>query len=88
MAYKVRLFKINSNHKNLRTDVIDGRSESLPAIGWPFRLVGKGLEFGNRFVETTPIIEITSIDKTFLFTTRNSVYALLILEEIKEEETT
>ena len=80
-TFKVKLTKIKSNHKNLRTDTVEGFSNSLPTVGEPFNMWGEGLEFGTRWITTTPVITINKCG----FDTANSSYHIDI-EEIKETE--
>lgn len=79
---KVILTKIESNHTNLRTDVIEGETAELPTQGKDFVLLGEGLEFGTRIVRTTPIREILKFSETLMeFKTQNSRYKLEIVGE-------
>lgn len=78
MTHKVTLFKLKSNHKNLRTETIEGETPALPQVGQEFNLTGEGLEFGSRFVRTTAILEMAQVGDSILFKTQNSTYALMI----------
>ena len=83
--YKVTLFKIESTHNNLRTPTIDGVCKELPEVGKELFMWGEGLEFGTRLVRTTPIKSLSRLGDTFLFETRNSTYALKIVDEYDDE---
>lgn len=74
--FKVKMTKKESNHKNLRTDEIEGYTSNLPASGENFILLSKGLEQGVRIIRTTPVTE--TVDD--IFKTRNSTYRFEILE--------
>lgn len=81
----MKLFKISSIHNNVRTSTIIGVTRDLPEIGKDFLMTGPGLEFGTRVLRTTPIMSVTRLDDTFLFRTRNSIYALLVVDEFDDE---
>jgi len=86
------LEKINSSHKNLRTNTMKGVFEDFPKVGEQFVILGEGLEFGNRMIFTTPIKEIADHGRNqdnfdfMVFTTENSTYKITVLEEIAEED--
>ncbi len=77
--YRVRLTKIQSNHTNLRTDVIEGETEKLPKKGGSFQMSSKGLEYGIRVVTTTEIQFVEKMDDNYRFNTLNSIYQLEVL---------
>ena len=81
-----RLYKISSTHRNLRTETVDGEAPELPSVGGVFTLLGKGLEFGVRFVETTPIKECTQLGSSFLFKTYNSTYVFDLKEKSDDDQ--
>jgi len=82
IAYKVILTKVDSTHKNLRTNSIEGKSIDLPEVGKVFFLIGEALTSGatSRFIQTS---EISSVKKTgedeYVFKTLNSTYNLKVL---------
>lgn len=78
-TYRVILTKLNSSHNNLRTDVIEGYTVTLPAEGVEFIMWSEGLEFGTRYVRTTAIQTVERIDRIYEFNTLNSKYRLEIL---------
>jgi hypothetical protein len=86
--YNVKLFKIASIHNRVRTDTVLGMTADLPEIGKEFRMTGPGLKFGMRLVLTTPVIAAARLDDSFLFRTRNSTYALLVIDEFDDEAPT
>lgn len=82
--YKVKLSKIKSIHQNLRTDTIEGFTESLPKIDEDFKMFAESLtpEGDFRYVHTTEVCSIDFLDKnTYLFDTVNSKYKLEVLDE-------
>ena len=84
--YLVKLIKVKSNHKNLRTDTVEGVIQSLPKVGEPIVLFGKGLEFGTRVVHTTPIQSIEKIENVYTVITQNSTYRLELNEKLGDEK--
>lgn len=58
MKHKVRLHKTGVGGDALRTNTIDGEAERLPIRGRQFIMTGKGLEFGTRYVQTSPVARI------------------------------
>ena len=71
---KVRLTKIQSNHTNLRTDVIEGECFNPPKLGRIFSMWSEGLEDKSavRNITTTPVVEIDGE----IFKTANSTYKI------------
>jgi len=82
--YNVKLTKIRSNHNNLRSNVIIGKTNELPTVGEGFQMLSEGLDFGVRHVWTSPIKHLEKIDSIYQFNTANSVYKLEVLS--KEED--
>lgn len=82
--YKVKLTRITSNHTKLRTDTVEGDCTLLPTIGQCFFMTGKGLEFGTRFVNTSPVKEIVKDGLIEKFKTENSEYQLEIIASIAQ----
>lgn len=80
---KVILIRLGSNHNNLRTDSVEGLTDKLPVEGDPcFGLVGEGLEFGVRLVQTTEIKSVLRISNSLMeFKTKNSHYKLQIVSQ-------
>jgi hypothetical protein len=81
--YGVKLTKVESNHKNLRTDTVEGVTEKLPAVGDSFVLIGKSLTEGMnaRIVYTTEIQFVENMGNEYMFKTRNSTYKMEVLTE-------
>ena len=88
MEYQVKLTKLRSSHKNLRTDVVEGIALDLPKEGDYFQIFGEGLEFGTRVVTTTAIQKVEKLGNEYLFHTLNSTYKLEVLDELKEKTQT
>jgi len=83
---EVKLIKISKNDNDLRTDEIEGTTESIPIVGKSFTMVGEGIEYGSRLVSTSLVTEImnpvTTRDGYFIkFKTMNSTYMLQLLED-------
>lgn len=70
---RVRLERLESTHRNLRTDHVEGDAERMPQVGVCFRMLAPGLEFGTRFIETSPVVRV---DDGGVFHTANSTYKL------------
>jgi len=80
---KAKLIQIKSSHNNLRTKEVEGEIDKLPTIGESFLICGAGIEFGTRYVMTTPVQSLEKIDnKTFNFKTENSEYTLMLEKAI------
>lgn len=86
--FKVRLRKIQSNHSNLRTDVVLGTCERLPEVGRDFYLDSAALNpyieamGGRREIRTTEVQVLGErVGNTITFHTQNSQYELDVLEE-------
>ena len=73
-----RLTRINSVHRNLRTDEVEGDCFGRPVEGVPFNMTGAPLDPDStiRIVQTTDVIEtISSQDGLSIeFKTQNSTY--------------
>lgn len=52
--------KITRLHKGkgLRTDTVEGETDTYPVVGRSFLLLGKGLDYGMRVVRTSPVQKI------------------------------
>lgn len=80
----VKLVRIKSNHTNLRTDDVVGKTTHIPEQGEPFVIFAPPLEFGTfRTVQTTPVqsCEYDQAQRKFDFKTENSHYMLYVLDE-------
>jgi len=79
---KVKLTRISSNHRNLRTDEVVGETEDLPEVGHLFIMTAPPLDPANaiRSIVTTPVRVCERIGDEFDFHTRNSHYRLRVLE--------
>lgn len=86
------LEKIKSNHTNLRTDTMQGAYGNLPEVGETFTILGKGLAFGNRVIQTSPVIEISEIgmndvrQEYVIFHTENSTYKITHLKNLEDSK--
>jgi len=81
MSYKIKITRLDSSHKNLRTDEVVGTVEELPTVGNSLDLVGKSLTPGPGMtfrLVTTSIIQKVEEDKFF---TENSTYAWELLND-------
>ena len=88
--YNARLTKIESNHKNLRTNSMEGEISDLPKIGFPLIIVNdKPLDpkaGDSRMIWTTNIVEINKkSDEEYEFKTQNSTYKLDILGKVDDQ---
>ena len=80
----VKLTRLKSNHKNLRTDDIVGKCTHIPEVGEFFMIFAPPLVSGNFRVVNTSEIQTCTYDETaraFNFTTRNSEYLLTVLDD-------
>lgn len=78
--YKVRFQKISNNHNRLRSDDIEGVTNELPTEGKSFVFFGKGLEFGTRVVNTSPVkIVLQKDDEYILHTESGSIYQVNLI---------
>ena len=85
----VKLTKIESTHNNLRTNDMEGKTGSIPEVGYDIMVFGEGLVFGTRVIHTTEVKESVydKTTKTFTFKTQNSTYTLEILDkDLSDEE--
>lgn len=78
------LSRIESVHENLRTNEVQGLTDTLPEIGKPFKLVGESLTPGRtgRLIYTTPVKEVRlhPEEGSLEFWTENSHYGLQVLD--------
>lgn len=73
--YKVKFTKIQTAHEKMRTDVVEGVTRELPTEGKIFALMGEGLEFGTRCVNTSPVKKLEKDGNTYtLHTESGSIY--------------
>ena len=75
---KCRLTRLNSVHRNLRTDEIVGGCSGRPVTGAPFIMTSTLLDSNAhvRLTETTRVTKTTSSEagKVIEFETKNSIY--------------
>lgn len=83
MSHNVRLTKLSSSHKNLRTDVIEGTAPNLPEKGQSFVVFGESLTPENnvRVVQTTEVQSVETMGNEHVFQTLNSTYKVEVLED-------
>lgn len=77
---RLRLTRL-SGGKALRTDSVEGEGE-LPEVGKPFQLTGPGLEFGTRWVTTSPVVvwvHVEGSNEYDIQTRSGSVYLVEVL---------
>ncbi len=79
--FKVKLTKIESSHKNLRTDIVEGLTESMPVVDQDFVMFAEALEPGGtiRYIRTSPVKEVTEDRNGLSFKTNNSSYRLELI---------
>jgi len=83
----VRLVRIASNHQNLRTSEIIGKTTHIPQVGENFLMFAPPLESGSfRTVCTTEVktCEYDEAKRKFSFTTLNSTYEVFVLDDNKD----
>lgn len=75
---KVRLTRLESSHRNLRTDSVEGDAPRLPKVGHRFSMAAAPLDPAAdiRLIETSPVFELVPGG----FKTMNSHYQLEVLE--------
>ncbi len=80
---KAILRKIASTHDKLRTNEVKGDLLYLPEIGTSVIMFSEPLdpnEGNTRMVKTSPVVELTLLQKDlYSITTRNSTYELEVL---------
>ena len=78
--YYVTLTKIESTHKNLRTNVVNGMAPELPVTGQPFFMYSDEVltEGTNvRHIYTSIVVSVDNeASDDIVFKTQNSLYAL------------
>lgn len=80
LLYKVELEKVKNDHDRLRTDKIEGVTRELPVVGKSFILLGEGLEFGTRCVNTSPVKEVSKDGHKYTIKTESgSIYSVSFL---------
>ena len=85
--FKVKFKKIRNNHNRIRTDVIEGITHELPEVESQFAMLAEGLEFGTRYVQTSPVKNIESMDNKYqLFTESGSLYEVEVLGSVDEKD--
>jgi hypothetical protein len=76
MKHRLRLLSSKHPEPPLRTETADGEVVNLE-VGEPLVFIGIGLEFGARWIRTSPVLSIeTSEPGVSIITTENSVYRL------------
>lgn len=75
---KCRLTRLNSVHRNLRTDEIVGGCPEKPRVGASFGMTASPLDPDAhvRLVDTTKVIKVTPSEegRVIEFETKNSIY--------------
>lgn len=71
MVKRVRLTKLSSNPNAMRTSFVEGFTTKLPVAGERFSITSEGLEFGVRYVCTSPV---KAVREDGSFDTENSTY--------------
>lgn len=86
--YNVKFTKVHNNHNRVRTDEIVGITKNLPKEGEIFVLIGEGLEFGTRVVNTSPVKMLLENENNpgeyLLHTESGSIYQVNILGEVND----
>jgi len=80
---KGKLTRIDSTHKRLRTDDVEGEFEKIPVEGRCFEMTAPPLDpkMGVRWILTSPVQKVELDDgKMYRFVTENSTYKLEVLE--------
>jgi hypothetical protein len=78
----VTLKRIESNHSNLRTDEVSGIAHSLPTVGKRFFMYAEALEEGDvRYINTSAVQDVQSVEDEIVFKTENSLYSLVVTGE-------
>lgn len=93
VKWRVRLERLNSTNKNLRTNVVEGVAQALPEVGKSFCLKGVSLTtpgVGFRWVETSPVVAVhieyaQATPYTAQFQTENSTYTVEFLDIAQDE---
>ena len=87
--YNVKFTKVYNKHNRMRTDEVVGVSEKLPKEGEIFVLIAKGLEFGTRVLNTSPVKMLLENEKNpgeyLLHTESGSVYQVNVLGEVNDK---
>lgn len=79
--HNVKLTRISSSHRNLRTDTVIGTCNRLPELHCHFGMYAEPIDPSKdiRYVQTTPVTELTVEGQLYKFRTKNSVYELEVL---------
>lgn len=82
---KVKLIRLESDHRNLRTDEVIGECDFLPILGMNFIMTSEPLDKSSgatcRLIQTSQIMLVHRDNNTIDFNTQNSMYRLEILDE-------
>lgn len=81
-TYRVRLTKIHSSNKNIRTESVEGITKQLPTEGHAFLMTADPIDplADIRLIQTTVVESVESVGNEYRFYTRNSYYKLEVLE--------
>jgi len=71
MMYKVKFTKIKADHDKLRSETVEGVTRELPVEGKSFVLLGEGLEFGTRCVNTSPVKKVEKEGHKYILQTES-----------------
>lgn len=85
---KVKLYKVESTHNNVRTNETEGVAPAMPEVGKTFLLYAEPLTPGAtvRYIHTTTIQSVEELsNKLIEFKTRNSTYRVEKLDESDSE---
>lgn len=78
--HRVTLTKLESDHNNLRTSVIEGTCQAMPRVNESFRMLAEALEIsaGVRIIVTSRVKKVTKKEGSYIFETQNSRYMLAV----------
>lgn len=85
---KVLLTRMRSTNHNLRTNTVEGTCNRLPTVGQPFLMFSEPFNKGHegthiRIIETSVVKLVhEELDDSVKFETENSLYNLIILEDV------
>jgi len=76
----VRLEKLETTSKKLRTPSVSGWCRELPRVGFPFYLYAEPIQSDRdlRQVNTTIVLSVEMVEREMFFRTKNSLYKLTI----------
>ena len=81
--YLVKLERISSDNNNLRSNKVEGTCLDLPQSGRSFVMFGEPIDSSKdvRWVMTSVVQEVQKDEDVVQFTTMNSEYKLVILDD-------